>query len=91
MKDTLERRIDEEKEENRELTLKLSKNDEKFKENTRLSQNLKLFKEKHETSKDELAKALAENQKLNQKLKDLKNDATNKETMIGQLKDKLEK
>jgi hypothetical protein len=91
LKDTLERRIDEEKEENRELTLKLSKNDEKFKENTRLSQNLKLFKEKHETSKDELAKALAENQKLNQKLKDLKNDATNKETMIGQLKDKLEK
>jgi predicted HicB family RNase H-like nuclease len=67
LKDTFERRLAEEQEENNTLNAKVSKLQVRAKDNSRVSQNLKLFKSKYETIKVDVAKLEADNKKLTSK------------------------
>lgn len=82
LKDSFERRLDEEKEENAALIKKVSKLQDKAKDGSRTSQNLKLFKEKYEAIKVDVSKLEMENKKLQSKQSDLKNDNSRKEGLI---------
>jgi len=90
LKDTYEKRLKKANENIDLMQKKIKKLEEGLKEGARQSENLILFKEKYQEMKKESSVFKGKFDKLNVKIFELKNDVQRKDTLIGQMRVKLQ-